>query len=279
MVVRSDTDKTLKLETDAFVALKHLEDGLTLKEVSKILGRSHTEVMNLTNELIDSGFVKSIDGNPVPDSFPTIKPFKFFLKQEQLRFLYSKFFWVAVLVLICMGFSVAITTPELAPSYRQYFWSENLLVVYISLFILGTFFVFLHEFVHFLVTIAVGGQARVRISNRFLDIVAETESYHLALVDKPKRYLVYLSGMALNLSIISIMYLFLKISMYSFALDHTVQLLLQAIVLINIQSVIWQYNLLFQTDIYNFISDYLESDNLHNNTMLYLLNTIKKWGG
>lgn len=274
IVVCTDTDKTLKLEKDAFKALKCLEKGYSVTESSKIIGRTPQEVIGLVNTLGESGFIKSIDGASVPSFFSKIKPFKFFLSQKQLQFLTSKYLWLATLILILVGFYVSLVTPEIAPSFRQYFWTKNMLVVYFSLFLLETLFVFLHEFVHFAVTLAVGGQARVRISNRFINLVAETESYSLSLVDKPKRYLVYLSAMAFNLSVISIIYLLL--GQTSFYLSFTTRALLQAIVLLNIQGVIWQFNLFLQTDLYNFISDFLENDNLHNNSMLFIIEKIQK---
>ena len=82
VIVRADTDKTIKIEEDAFRAIKSFEKGHTVVEVSGIIGRSKKDVIALVRNLTEAGFIKSIDENNIKDTYPTIRPFKFFLSQN-----------------------------------------------------------------------------------------------------------------------------------------------------------------------------------------------------
>ena len=66
----------------------------------------------------------------------------------------------------------------------------------------------IHEFAHFITTLAIGGKARINfIKNRSLFLVYETESYYIALRSKSERIAVYISGMVFDLLQIALVYL------------------------------------------------------------------------
>jgi hypothetical protein len=136
---------------------------------------------------------------------------------------------------------------------------------------------FLHESGHFIATRAIGGQATMRISNRLFFIVAETISYHLAVLPKELRYFVYFGGMFVDFFVIASIYWIFIIA------DHLgIQLgLLRSfcliIVLINIKGIVWQYNAFLQTDMYNFLSDFLNQENLQADSKKFLVRKISHW--
>ena len=61
VVVRVDTDKTIKVEKDALNAIKSFQHGHTIVKVSRITGRSQKEIAALIEGLTEEGFIKSID--------------------------------------------------------------------------------------------------------------------------------------------------------------------------------------------------------------------------
>lgn len=274
VTVRWDTDTTLKLEKDAVSALKLFGRGKSLTEVAQALRRNPGEVKILIQEVAEAGFVKSIDQQELEDDLTKINPWRFPWNRNGLSYLVSKPLWLAITIFIVFGMLVGLTKPELVPSYKQYFWSDKLLLVYLSLFILGTLSVFLHETAHFLVTLAVGGKAKMKISHRFIVLVAETESYRLALAPKTHRLLVYLSGTMVNLIIIALIYTLIGFNLVP---PGALRALLLAIVLVNMRNVLWQLNIFLQSDIYNYFSDFLENDNLHNNASSLIAQKLRPW--
>jgi hypothetical protein len=163
------------------------------------------------------------------------------------------------------------------PSYKSFFWTSDLLVVLFSFFLADMFFLFTHEFTHFCVTKAVGGEAVMRIGYRYIYLVAETESYHLGVVTKKQRYLVYLSGSIMDLLIVGLIYWFLLATrVLGFTIGQGYNFLI-AIILLELIAVIWQFDAFLETDMYNFLSEYLGIENLRNDALKYISLHTKKW--
>ena len=54
---------------------------------------------------------------------------------------------------------------------------------------------------------------------------------------------------------------------------------MHAIVLVQVISIIWEFNLFLETDVYLFISDLLKMDNLRNDSLKYMHSHLKKIKG
>jgi len=276
-LVRWDTDQSILVPTEAIKIIKNLSENKSIKETAHELKLNSSEIIDLINQLIDVDYVAEIDGKKLKDDSPKIKPllvgvnrkiFRFFLLKPVLYLLFS--FTVS-------GLFIGFTHPTFYPSYKQFFWTNDLFVVFLSLFLISSFFLFIHETGHFIATKAVGGEATMRLSNRYLSLVAETESYHLAVVPKVLRYFVYFNGMFVDFFIIAGLYwLLFIISKFNFSFI-ILEKLIFAVILLLINAIIWQYNVFLETDMYNFLSDYLGEENLKINAEKFLGLKIKKW--
>lgn len=54
---------------------------------------------------------------------------------------------------------------------------------------------------------------------------------------------------------------------------------MHAIVLVQVISIIWEFNLFLETDVYLFISDLLKMDNLRSDSLKYIYSHLKKVKG
>ncbi len=275
-LVRWDSDEAIVVPPIVPETIILLSQGKTVKETADKLKLGIHELTGLLDNLCQSNFISEIDGKKIEDNAVKIKPllknfnrnfFQFFLKKP---FLYSLFLF------IISGLFIGLSTPKFLPSYKQFFWTSDLFLVYISLFLIQIFLVFMHEAGHFIATKAIGGEATMRISYRYLSLVAETESYHMAVAPRVFRYFVYFAGMAVDFFIISLSYWILFLSNNLHWNIPLLSALLPAIILIEIGALIWQYNAFLETDMYNFLSDFLKEENLRINTQKYLTLKIAK---
>jgi len=136
---------------------------------------------------------------------------------------------------------------------------------------------FIHEFAHLCATKAVGGEAMMRMSYRYIYIVAETESYHLGVVPRKKRYLVYLAGSIMDLFIVGLLYWVLIATEYLHLNIGQLHNFFIALILSEFLAVIWQFDAFLETDVYNFLSDYLGMENLRNDAIKFIALHTKTW--
>ena len=144
-------------------------------------------------------------------------------------------------------------------------------------FLVDILFLFIHEFAHFCTTKAVGGEAIMRISYRYVYIVAETECFHLGVLTKKQRYLIYLAGITIDIFIVGVLYWFLFISKIANIHLGLLYNFFIAVILLELLGIVWQSNVFLETDLYNFLSEYLSIDNLRSDAIKYIKLQTKKW--
>lgn len=276
-VTRWDTDDSILVGQEAYGVLRFLQKPRTIREIIDKTELGGKEVISFIHLLMDLHFIKELDGALLPDFGKKIHPWKLPVPRRFTKVLVNKNFLIVLLIFILSGLAVSILTPGYLPSYRDFFWSKDYLLVILSLFILGYVQLFLHELGHLLVTYAVGGVATMRFSRRFIDLVAETDSYHLAVVSKLKHYFVYFAGIGVDFLFISAGYWCMRL-IDSFAPDLlTVKLFLKLYIVMLVSNIIWQYSIFLETDMYNALSEYLGIENLRMVTIKFLLHKIRKF--
>ncbi len=275
-IVRWDTDDTLRVDKNVIELVRQLKDGKTVQEAAHEIGFSMQVVEMVLKMLDDANFFKAIDGVELEDTGKVFKPWFAKLDPKWFRWLLFKPLLISLFLFgvtgIISGFFVFGV-----PNYKSFFWTTDVFTVFVSLFIADIFLTFIHESAHFLFTKAVGGEAVMRINYRYIYIVAETESFHLGVVPKRLRYLVYLSGSMLDIILSGLFYWLLLISaFYGMQLGSLHQLLI-AIILMQLISFLWQLNVFLETDLYNFVSDYLGIENLRSDAVKYIVSHTKHW--
>jgi len=275
-VVRWDTDDSILVGREAYSVLRFLQQPHTVSEIIEKTDLGTKEVISFLHQLIDMNFVKELDGALLPDFGTKIHPWKLPFDRKYLKILTDKNFHILILVFIVSGLLFGIILPGYLPSYRDFFWTQDYLLVLVSMFIIGNIYLFIHELGHLFTTFAIDGSATMRLSTRFVFLVAETESYHLAVVPKVKRYFVYIAGLAVDFFFVSLLYWLIRILDVFFPDLTVLKMFFKANIVILVSRIIWQYNIYLETDMYNAVSEYLKIDYLRQSAVTYILHKIHR---
>ncbi len=275
VAVRWDTDDSITLDEYAAEALKLLAQGIRVEEVAKKLDASIHTVELFIRHLEDSNFIKSINGIEISDAGKKISPIPTFIPQQILRIIIDKNILVLAFVFVISGLIIGLYYQDFLPSYTHFFWTNDLLLVLVSLTFFGIIHLFIHEWAHVIATYAVGGVASLKISHRFISIVAVTESYHLGLLEKKQRYLVYLAGLFIDFFLISLNYWLILLGRITGNSQFESILKFDTVILIG--NVVWQFNIFLETDMYNFLSEYMDDEHLRANTIKKFLHVLARF--
>ncbi len=276
-VVRWDTDQSLSANSEAISVIRSLEKEKSVETVATQLHLKQGNVLDIARLCLDAGYIESIDNYPIEDTHPKIKPWLTGIDRHWFSWILNKPLLFITYIFIVSGIYLTLSHPHYLPTYNDFFWTNDYFYVLLFSEIIAIAVLLIHEFAHFFVTKAVGGEARMRIDNRYLDLVAETDQYHLALIPKVYRYFVYGAGMYTDLFIIAtIMWVYQISQLFNFQLGF-IGNLLPVIVLIEIMGIVWQFSAFLETDLYNILCAYWSQDNLYIDTKHFLSLRISHW--
>jgi hypothetical protein len=275
-VIRLDTDDSLKVDKDVMALVQFLKEGKTVKEAAKIINFSPQVILTILHMLDNAHFIKNVDGISVPDNTEKIKPWLTHISRKWFQWILYKPF-ITIIILFSISGTIVGMLINGIPSYSNFFWTSDLFTVFVSLFIIDILLIFIHESSHFIATRAVGGEALMRINYRYVFIVAETESYHLTIVPKQKRYLVYFAGMMCDLFIVGLIYWFFVYTNLTHMHIGIIHNFLLAVILMQILGIIWEFNIFLETDVYNFLSEYMGFENLRSDAFKSVSHHLAKW--
>lgn len=264
-IIRSDTDSGIQVPKSTYELILDAYHGTRIS-----LPKSTIRLITNAGFLVDSK-----EGD-----FETIKPQFSNIPNRFFTFILSPYLFFPLFFFILSSLVLLFDPRFKLPSFSDYFWSTDLFWVLVSaeltIYTLG----FIHEISHFVVTRAVGGQAKLNfLSNRLFDLVFETESYHLAILPKHKRFLVYVSGSIVDMVWIAItLWYFYLTSINVFPYDTTYKVMAMVFI-IQITSLAWQLNVYLQTDNYNYLSEKLGIYNLYQDTQKLLRSYAEKYRG
>lgn len=271
VVVVWDTDQSLKVSGDVIDILKELAKDNKAGKVASVIGVSISDLQSLITDLSESGFIESVDGKKIKDNYPKIKPMLTYAPRWIFRLFLSRLVLIVGFLIIISGLYVGITQLHYIPRITHYFWHPDIFIVYITGFAAEAILLAVHEAAHFIATKALGGEATMRLSLRSVNIVAETESFHLAVIPKELRYYVYFAGMYVDFllsgSIFWVIYLLKNKMNIDIGIYETWG---YSLLIIFITGIVWQYNVYLKTDMYNFLSDLFDEEHLQANTRKYL---------
>lgn len=276
-LVRWDIDESISTNKEGFQIIQLLSQGKKVGDICSNLTCDKYEVYSLIRLLIDVGFINRIDHQFIPQSHQKIQPQFFHVPRKLFSFVLLKPVILTSFLFIVLGTLMIFLKPHLIPTYKNYFWSSNLFLVYVVNFIIGYGVVFIHELAHFITSKAVGAESRTRFSTRFIFLTVETEHYHLALIPRRLRYVVYLSGVYCDLLIICLSFYILAIvDRFSLQFGFGINLL-QVAMLSSLGGIIGNLWVFMETDFYNLISDYFDYQNLYNDFRKYIFLKAKRW--
>jgi len=269
-VIRIDTDDGLILDKTQAAVLHFLELGETISETGQKTHVSEEVLSNLIRLFSSVGFIKSIDDEKIVNTTIPIRPLLPNVSRKWFSWSINPLFLSVSFTVIILGFGIAFFNPEYLPTFGDFFWTNDFILILLSIHVITLTTTCIHEAMHYIVTRAVGGQGRINLSTRFIYFIFETEHYHLAVIQKPLRYLVYISGIYAELILMSIiMIIFFLSETYQWNIAIMMPYL-KVTLLIQLTGLIWQYSAYLQTDFYNVFSEYLNEPNLYVNMKKYI---------
>jgi putative peptide zinc metalloprotease protein len=276
-LVRWDIDQSISANEEAHNIIRLLVQGNSVSEIRRKLNCTQQEVYSIIKLLLDVGYIKSIDDERVPHTGEKIKPQLQHISRKWFSFILYKPVILASFFIISLGTSIAFFNPGFLPTFQDYVWGEDLLLVFFINFIAGNCIIFTHELAHFISAKAVGAESRIHFSTRYVFLAFETEHYHLSVVPRRLRYAVYLSGIYSDMLIISLCLIFLAFAQ-TLSLNLGISInIINVILLSAFGGITATLAVYLETDLYNLLSDYFNYDNLYNDFRKYILLRIRKW--
>lgn len=269
---RADTDTYAVLPSDGAALVRRLDGGATPHEAEAWYRETYGEeadVPELLAALTELGLVRPRDesGAHAPAAPPA--PVKW---QRLGQAVFSR----PAAVLYGLLFSAAVLTvfahPDLAPHYKQVFFTEYFTVVELGLF-LGQFpLMLLHEGAHALAGRRLGLRSRLRVGRRLYFIVFETALDGLVAVERRKRYLPILAGSATDLLTWSVLLLTAAALREPDGSIPLVGRICLALAFNTLLRIVWQFYFYLRNDGYYLVTTVLGCVDLHGTAMAVLRN-------
>ncbi|GEM_PF-6871417 len=263
--------------------LSLLSKGLTIREVKSRIaskyGEAKVELKDLLHTVLETGVAKTINGKPVEATETHRFSIAISLRPEKARILFSKPL-VALYITVCLTASVILfLEPQYLPALKDIRLSDRLLLVIVCAFGAGTLSAFLHELGHALAARSVGASARIELASRFFFTITQTAIPDLWFVPKAARVRVYLTGLATDglLASLLIIGLFLLDSTSGDANSFFYRLL-KFMLFGEALKIAWQFCIFLRTDLYYVLVSLAGFKSLHSDAISFLKGFTKNFG-
>jgi len=267
----------VELTPESFEALNLLKKGLPIAKVENILEKKYGEPFNVSDfvlELIELGFVKSIDQITIPSNKKR-KITLSFIKKNHVAWIYSKPMLFLYIMIILFAAAILFFNPSYLPSYEDFFFVENYLLTLVLSIVMGLALIFIHEFAHLIAGKAVGVDGNFSIGMRLFYPVAETNLTGLWSVSRKQRILPFLAGMINDTLIISLILILFWLSDHNLIPECIVLFSFgKFVILILLYGIVWQFLFFVRTDIYFVFSTLSGAKNLYGDSWQLIKNKI-----
>lgn len=294
IISRLDTASVLVLPPDGVEILDCLATGMTIGELNTYYQNKYQETPDLDdflqileeagfilplkeNQIINTQTVKTIfTDNTVEQKHP--QQFHFTQFPEPLaQQLCSKFTFYLSLVIISIAGIAIILNPSIVPGWQSLVFTEHITLMNLSLMIIGFIGVCLHEMAHLVAARSFGIGTRLGIGHRMWILVAEADMTGVWILPNKKRYIPFLAGPLLDLTITSVLFIILFVVESGWmALPNTILLILRAVIFAYLLGLLWQCYFFLRTDFYYVIANYFRCKNLMGDAIDLLQNTFAK---
>ncbi|MNB81669.1 hypothetical protein D3C81_731950 [compost metagenome] len=183
------------------------------------------------------------------------------------RLLFNKFTCFFYIMAFISSLLTIILNPRLVPSYHDYFiFDKSIGLSLLIFFLISWLLTILHESAHYFAAAALGVPVNFRISIRWFWMVIEANMNSLWSVERKKRYLPFLAGMAWD----SVVLLIALIFQFCYINNAAIVGYMKLITLIQIYKFLWHLLIFFRTDLYYVLITVTNSSNLLAQAVLYL---------
>ena len=184
---------------------------------------------------------------------------------------------IFLIVLFITTAFIIVSNEKYIPNYKDYFFTDDYLICVIVAFVYGWFSAFKHEFAHFLAARSRKILSKLSIDTRGVFLVTETTFNGIYKIKEEKRYRLYLAGIFADFIFMSvfIILLFLNDSQVIY-FSEGLYALFKSFILIEFLGILWQFLFFMKTDLYYFIADFFDKENLLQDTKEYYSNIFNK---
>ncbi|MEV4674914.1 hypothetical protein AB0K34_24995 [Actinomadura sp. NPDC049382] len=246
-----------------------LRDGLTVAAAEERIAAEHdieVDLGELVEALSDLGFVRSVDGEPLPDPAEDAPRSHFArLTERNTAWLFglpAKLLWSAA---VGAALVTLVLRPSLLPSYSDFFWNDYVGFTVLVNTVMMSVSISVHELMHLMAARSLGAPGRIGFGTRLHNLVAQTDVTGVWGVPRRSRYRVYLAGLAWDLLLMSALVLLVAHA----GLPGTVDALLQALVITVLMAIPFQLQVYMRTDLYFVLRELLRTRNLFDDGLAY----------
>jgi hypothetical protein len=267
---RSDIDSYGIFPKEGADAVRRLADGDTPRIVAEWFESTHDSGIDMP-DLIAT--LDELELLRTDDVAPSTAPVRF----ERLgRAMFSVPAWCLYAALVGWATVIAVRTPELAPHYRNIFFSNYYSIVQVTLFIVAIPLVLIHESFHALAGRRLGLRSRLRVGRRLYFIVLETSLDGLVAVPRRRRYLPILAGILADVVGIAVCMVLADLTRRPDGTLSDVGRFLLAVAFAALLRVAWQFFFYLRTDVYVLICTVLGCVDLHGAARRLLANRVHR---
>lgn len=269
VVGRLTTGSYAVFPVDGAELLRRLGEGMPLSQASAWYERNFGEPVDVDEfamTLTELGFVREPGTEPDP-----VRPVRL---RRLGRAVFSPAAWTCYAVIVALWLLAARRTAAMLPHPSQFFFIGSLVLVQSVIITAQVPLLFLHEGFHILAGRRLGLPSRMRVSNRLMYIVFETQLNGLNSVARRARYLPFLAGLAGDGIMFCLLGLIADLTRSgngSYPLAGRLCLALAFTVAVRMA---WQLQLYLRTDLYYVFATALNCHDLHEASIALLRNRI-----
>lgn len=273
-VGRTSINSYVLLPEIAVIIIEDWKQGYSLEDTEEKYSDYEIDFQDFIEGMIDCNFVQKA-GDDVFESLQTDrdKGLRFdFISKKFSKLIVNKYVALSIIVLFIYALYLAFSSTTNYLSYENVFWCESLLILVIVAPVFDFITGMIHEFAHFFAMRRYSDDlGSLSLSRRLTHLVYQTRLDNIWLVPKPKRLVIYLSGILSDILLISIF-----IIMSQLNIPETLKLFLAYGVLHLTVGIIFQFKFYMKTDIYYVISELVGNASLYEDSKLFLRSLFAK---
>lgn len=275
VVGRADTGVFVLLPEVGARIIRELDDGTRLGEAEESLSASGlaVDVVGFVHQLSECGFVRAVNGVPVPDAPSGQRTTLPRLQDRHVGWMFSTPAYTAYSLVVAVAVAVLILQPRVRPRYADFFFSGSTSVVVAGSTALFFAIAALHEFAHLVSARAAGVPARISFGTRLYSLVAQTDVSGMWAATRADRMRTYLAGMGMDLLLGSVLVLARALS----GADNRANHVMAAAVVLILVGIAGQFQLFLRTDLYFIVADLLKARNLFEDATVQFVHTARSW--
>ncbi len=257
-------------------AIELMNKGHCVGDVQQIMSQKyHKEISikSLILTLYDANLISAFDNRPLLLSKKRSPLAKSALHKIS-RYLFSKTAYVLYACICCLAIICVANSPILLSSFTEYLKGHYFPYAIAAIFI-GWLLTLKHEFFHYLAALSLGVPARIRLGTRYFLLVMETDASGLYMVEKSKRYKVYLAGMMSDFLTIGCLICIKAFLFLNNIQTGLVAIFIDIVIMFSFFGILFQFNIFLKTDLYFVLADFINIENLYTKSDMVIKSFLR----